>query len=127
MADTESTPSSVSLSFNGVDNSSLQITSKKLSGPNYVPWSQSVYTYVLGRGKKGYLTGSLIPPNDTNSKEFDTWETEDAVVRSWLMNSMIETISSNFLYAKSAHSIWKKLESLYSNEGNYVQVYGLKL
>lgn len=36
---------------------SIQITTIRLSGDNFLRWSQSVRMYIRGRGKMGYLTG----------------------------------------------------------------------
>lgn len=39
---------------NSVDNPSLQITTHKLNGQNFLQWSQSVKLYVKGKGKISY-------------------------------------------------------------------------
>jgi hypothetical protein len=39
------------------DSHPIQITSFRLNGPNYFPWSQNIQMYIRGKGKIGYLTG----------------------------------------------------------------------
>ena len=41
------------------NSSSLQITSFKLSGWNFLVWSRSVQLVIHGKGKFGYLDGSI--------------------------------------------------------------------
>ena len=45
-----------------VNNPSLQITTHKLNGQNFLQWSQSVKLYVKGKGKTDYLDGSIDIP-----------------------------------------------------------------
>ena len=40
------------------DSPSLHITTHKLSGLNFLRWSQSVKLFIRGKGKLGYLTGA---------------------------------------------------------------------
>ena len=40
------------------DSPSLRITTHKLSGLNFLRWSQSVKLFIRGKGKLGYLTGA---------------------------------------------------------------------
>lgn len=50
-----SAPTGVNLSTTYADNSSLQITSHKLNGKNYLPQSRSVEMVIRGKGRYGYL------------------------------------------------------------------------
>ncbi|KAL6312310.1 hypothetical protein AAG906_004931 [Vitis piasezkii] len=47
---------------------SVQITTIRLNGDNFLRWSQSVRMYIRGRGKMGYLTGEKKAPvvDDSN-------------------------------------------------------------
>ena len=44
------------------DSHSIQITSIRLNGDNFLHWSQSVRMYIRGKGKIGYLTGDKKEP-----------------------------------------------------------------
>jgi hypothetical protein len=41
------------------ENPTLQITTIKLDGPNYLAWSQSALLSIKSRGKMGYLNGKI--------------------------------------------------------------------
>lgn len=49
------------------ENPSLQITTHKLNDLNYLQWSQSVKMFVIGRGKMGYLIGTVVAPTSDDS------------------------------------------------------------
>ena len=46
---------------------SLQITTHKLNGKNYLEWSQSVKLAIDGHEKLGYLTGETKKPAKTDA------------------------------------------------------------
>lgn len=51
---------------------------------------------IRGRRKIGYLTGDSMAPDPTNLT-YVTWDAENSMVMTWLVNSMNEDISSNYL------------------------------
>ncbi|CAN6710998.1 unnamed protein product [Malus baccata var. baccata] len=63
----------------------------KLNGSNYPLWSKVLEMHIAGRGKKRFVTRSIKEPNE-DSVEYDAWETENAIVKGWLINSMDPTI-----------------------------------
>ena len=70
----------------------IQITTIRINGDNFLPWSQSVRMYIRGQGKIGYLTGDKVAPSKDDSS-FATWDAENSMVMTWLVNSMVEDIS----------------------------------
>ena len=52
--------------------------------------------YLRGRGKIGYITGDKKQP-DKASANYDTWDAENSMVMTWLVNSMDEEIGANYL------------------------------
>ena len=81
------------------------ITSHKLNGSNFMEWSQSVKLFVQGRGKFGYLSGTTIRPD---AKEdligYNTWEAENSMIMSWLVNSMETSLGRTYLFLPTAHA-----------------------
>ena len=73
--------------------------------------------YVRGRGKIGYLTGEKKEPAELDSQHA-TWDAENSMVMSWLVNSMEEDISSNYLGYSTAKEMWDNLTQMYSDLGN---------
>ena len=114
--------SSPSLTINptaSFDNSFLQITSCKLNGKNFFQWSRSVQMVICERGKIGYLNGSTNKPNPTDPS-YSTWDTNNALVMSWLTNSMEEHIGSLYLVHTTAKAIWDMVKLAYSDLENSV-------
>ncbi|KAI5324813.1 hypothetical protein L3X38_033886 [Prunus dulcis] len=68
----------------------------KLDGSNYALWSQVIEMYVVGKDKLGYLTGELPAPSQIDST-FNRWQTENAIVKGWLTNSMEPRLIGNFI------------------------------
>lgn len=79
----------------GTENNTLPITSHKLNGHNYLQWSQSVMMFVCGKMKDDYLTGVAAAPNKDDPK-YRARKSENNMVMSWLINSMVNEIGENF-------------------------------
>ncbi|XP_074346526.1 uncharacterized protein LOC141685315 [Apium graveolens] len=105
---------------------SIQITTIRLNGENFQRWSQSVRMYIRGRGKIGYLTGDKKEP-DAKDATYSTWDVENSMVMTWLVNSMKEDISSNFMCYHTAKELWDNVNQMYSDLENQSQVYELTL
>ncbi|XP_074364949.1 uncharacterized protein LOC141705998 [Apium graveolens] len=109
-----------------VESYPVQITSIRLNGDNFVRWSQSVRMYIRGRGKIGYLTGETKKPASTDLT-YSTWDAENSMVMTWLVNSMDEDISSNYMCYSTAKDLWDNVTEMYSDLKNQSQIYELTL
>ncbi|KAL4304458.1 hypothetical protein GQ457_10G015160 [Hibiscus cannabinus] len=126
-ADITSLPAPSSGSLDNPDSSSLAITCHRLTGNNYLEWSQSVKIYVVGRGRSGYLTGNTEQPNATTDAAGSAkWLQENNQVMSWLLNSMIPSVGRNFLLYTSAAEIWTAVQETYSSKDNDSALYGIE-
>lgn len=105
---------------------SIQITTIRLNGENFLRWSQSVRMYIRGRGKIGYLTGDKKEP-DPKDANYPTWDAENSMVMTWLVNSMEEDISSNYMCYHTAKELWDNVNQMYSDLENQSQVYEVTL
>ncbi|XP_073307164.1 uncharacterized protein [Primulina huaijiensis] len=94
--------------FSDSDISSIQITTQKLNGRNYLQWAQSVKIVICGRGKLGYLTGELKPPTQSDPTH-KNWLVENSIVLAWLINSMEPEISRRCLWFHTAKEVWELL------------------
>lgn len=90
------------------DSHSVQITSIRLNGDNFLRWSQSVRMYIRGRGKIGYLTGDKKTPTPQDPT-YATWDAENSMVMTWLVNSMDEDISSNYMCYPTSKELWDNI------------------
>lgn len=84
---------------------SLHIAPEKLDGSNYSTWSRSVDLYVTSRGKMCYLTRQKKKPEEKDAVLYSTWVKENAMVKSWLLNSMIPEIRAIFLRLPTTHDV----------------------
>ncbi|GAA0185591.1 hypothetical protein LIER_32879 [Lithospermum erythrorhizon] len=66
----------------------LKITNYILNGGNNYPeWERSVRIVVKGKGKFGYLSGTIAEPKADDPK-YQIWEAENSMVMGWLIGSM---------------------------------------
>ncbi|GAV64574.1 UBN2_3 domain-containing protein, partial [Cephalotus follicularis] len=65
-------------------------SSIKFNGTNYLPWSKACMLSVRATKLVGYLTGTTHRPRTSNDEK---WLCEDALVMSWLLNSIEPTLS----------------------------------
>ncbi|KAF7808226.1 sacsin isoform X2 [Senna tora] len=111
--------------FSGnAENSVLLLTRHKLTGQNYLHWSRSMIMFITGKGKEDYLTISTKPQPD--DPKFKTWNAENQLVMSWLINSMDLEIGQDFMFFASAAEIWKAAKESYSDVENTAELFEIK-
>ena len=89
-------PDNKKLSTVIVHKASFPTISLKLDGANYHVWSQIMEMHISGRRKKGYIIGRKVAPVE-NDSGYDEWEAKDAMVKSWLINSMTDKPMAHFV------------------------------
>uniref|UniRef100_A0A5B6Z4H0 Retrotransposon Copia-like N-terminal domain-containing protein n=1 Tax=Davidia involucrata TaxID=16924 RepID=A0A5B6Z4H0_DAVIN len=99
------------------DNPSLQISSVKLDGTNYLAWSRSFLLGVKACGLSAYLTGDAKKPKVTDVTH-NQWLSDNSLVMSWLLNSMQPHIGYGYLFLDTASAIWMAATQTYSQVGN---------
>ena len=82
--------------------------------------------FITGKGKMGYLDGTTKAPASDDVNASFLWQTENAMIMSWLINSMEPEIGQVHLFLTSAQAIWDSVAATYSNRGNSAQVFALK-
>lgn len=108
-----------------VDSTPVIITNQKLNGNNFLPWSRAVELFIVGRGKKEYLSEKMVIPSETDEK-FATWEAENSMIMSWLLGSMIPEVSNTFMLHQTAASIWTATKEMFSKRDNISELYELE-
>ncbi|XP_028754215.1 uncharacterized protein LOC114713703 [Neltuma alba] len=76
-------------------------------------WSSSVRLYIMGKGKYGYLIGSVQKPAEGDEK-YPTWEAENSMVQAWLINSMTTEISAHFTFFQTAKEVWDAARDMFA-------------
>ncbi|KZV41946.1 hypothetical protein F511_32079 [Dorcoceras hygrometricum] len=107
------------------DASPQSITVHKLTGRNFIPWSQSVMMYICGRGKDDFLTG-LVPRHDAGDPKLLLWKAKNNMVMLCLINSMTPEIDENFLLYPTAKDIWDATREAYSCKDNSAELFAIE-
>ena len=53
---------------------------------------------------------------------YATWDAENSMVMTWLVNSMEEDISSNYMCYSTAQELWENVNQMYSDLGNQSRI-----
>ncbi|KAM2954379.1 hypothetical protein FF1_032665 [Malus domestica] len=122
----EETRHNLSPNFSDVEvNTNQRLCSVLLNEFNYLPWSRAVSLALGGKGKLGFVNGSVEAP-DSSSSTYNAWLCKDQLVMSLLLNTMEKHVAEIFSYSNSAHDLWKALQDMYGNQNNYARVFQLK-
>ncbi|KAI4348678.1 hypothetical protein L6164_009374 [Bauhinia variegata] len=95
----------------------------RLDGKNYLQWARLVTLALKGKQKLHHLTEE--PPNSLD-EGFKSWDVEDTVIMTWLLNSMKLEISQNFMFLETSKQIWETAKKTYSKAQDAAVVYELK-
>lgn len=91
------------------DASTTQLVSVKFSDINYNNWKRLMMLTLSTKNKLGFVNGTIMMPEVTSS-DFNAWERFNALVTSWILFNLDETIARSVLFLKSARVMWKDLE-----------------
>ncbi|KAF3781664.1 hypothetical protein EJ110_NYTH36296 [Nymphaea thermarum] len=91
----------------------------KLDGHNYELWSRSFMLSVKGHRKR-HIIEEDEPTN--KSGKYLTWEEDDSMVMSWIMNSVQPQIAFTITYYTTAKEMWEFLRQTYSQDKNVSKI-----
>ena len=80
---------------------------------------------IRGKGKFGYLDGSIAKPSLDNPS-FQTWDIQNSMVMAWLVHSMEDSIGETYLFYLTAKGIWDAIHFAYSDYDDTSQVFELR-
>ncbi|GFS44584.1 hypothetical protein Acr_00g0091130 [Actinidia rufa] len=101
-----------------------RITCELLNGKNFAAWSRSVRLFLGGKGKSGWLLGTITKPNATDPK-FVQWEIDNCTILGWLFNSMEPRIYHVFMYHDMVPLLWSSLTKMYAHARNEALIFEL--
>ncbi|XP_010544634.1 PREDICTED: uncharacterized protein LOC104817234 [Tarenaya hassleriana] len=91
------------------DHAGIQLVTKRLTGAgDYSSWFRAVSMALEGRNKLCFIDGSLPRPAD-DDPTLRFWNRNNAIVGSWLINSVDEDISQNLMFYPTAREMWLDL------------------
>ncbi|XP_074352541.1 uncharacterized protein LOC141691677 [Apium graveolens] len=97
---------------------------KLKGGSNYDVWSQFVTMFIVGRGKKGFITGTNKQP-DFGDITYDKWVMDDAIVKGWLINSMETDVMMLFIRLPTSKAVWDAASRTFFEGANKSIIYDL--
>ena len=95
-----------------------KITENKLTGPNYVDWSKTVYLYL----KSIRMTIHLIEDPPTNDSK-DRWLEDDARLFLQIRNSIDGKVVTLINHCEVVKELMDYLEFVYSGKGNISYIF----
>ncbi|XP_075112177.1 uncharacterized protein LOC142182119 [Nicotiana tabacum] len=103
------------------DTPGSSLISVKLTGPeNYTMWSSTMRVSLLGKSKLGFVD-SKYPKEKFDITLHELWGKCNAIVLSWIMNSVRAELFSGMVYASSAHKMWMDLKERFDKiNGSHV-------
>jgi gag-polypeptide of LTR copia-type len=96
----------------------------KFDGTNYGLWSQSVELYIKGQEQMRHLKG-IPPPPLTTDPLYQKWETDDTIVKSWLINSLETQLRGSFIRYPTAKDVWNAITTTFYDGNDAAQVFAL--
>ena len=107
------------------DHPGMQIVSQVLTSDNYNSWSRSIKIALSSKNKFGFVDGSLPKPDGSDPVLLASWERNNQIVMSWLLNSISKEIVASVIFANSAAEIWQDLQVRFRQQ-NGPRLYQLK-
>ncbi|KAG8641028.1 hypothetical protein MANES_13G096450v8, partial [Manihot esculenta] len=87
----------------------------KLNDSNYVVWTKMMEMFITGRGKSNHLTGTPSPPTETDPAIY-LWQTNDSIVRGWLIQTVEQKLRPNLLQYKTSKGLWDALKIRFNTD-----------
>ncbi|XP_028775519.1 uncharacterized protein LOC114732403 [Neltuma alba] len=92
------------------DTQSVTLVSQVLRGAeNYEVWSRSITLALLAKNKMGIIDGTCTR-EDQDPHLCDLWDRCNAIVLSWLINSVDKQIATSIVFSNSARLVWLDLK-----------------
>ncbi|KAK4836176.1 hypothetical protein QYF36_019499 [Acer negundo] len=100
----------------------ISLTAVKLNDANYLLWSRAIKKYLTAQAKEKYLTDTK-PADD--AKEYQRWVEEDAMVTTWLWNSMEPSIATSTMWVDTTKELWDSLRDRFGLSKNISRIYDI--
>ena len=81
--------------------------------------------YISSKDKLGYINEDLPQPLEKDPL-FRKWQTKNAIVKGWLINSMESSLVGNFIRFLTAKQVWDSIATTYFDGSDTSQVYDLR-
>ncbi|PKI67063.1 hypothetical protein CRG98_012601 [Punica granatum] len=106
------------------DYTGASLINYKLNGSNYLTWSRAMLTALTAKNKIGVIDG-MVPRPPEGVPNRARWDVCNALVISWIFNTLESELQSSVACATVAQELWEDLRERYS-QGNETRIYQLK-
>ncbi|XP_050877608.1 uncharacterized protein LOC127081390 [Lathyrus oleraceus] len=96
----------------------------RFTGKNYSAWEFQFKMYVRGKGLWSHLDDVSKAPAEKTA--LDVWETKDAQIITWILNSIDPQMINNLRSFSTAQEMWNYLKRIY-NQDNSAKRFQLEL
>ncbi|XP_028800665.1 uncharacterized protein LOC114755936 [Neltuma alba] len=79
---------------------------------NYNVWSWAMQIALRGKQKLGFIDGTCLKESQDPALQ-DQWERCNAVVLSWILNSISKELANGVVFYQNAHLVWTDLKERY--------------
>lgn len=100
------------------------ITRVVFDGRNYEEWVRKVSTGLRAKRKLGFIDGTVKYPGEGSEEEED-WLTVNAMVTSWIFNTIDPKLRSSITHRENAKELWDSIKARFSAKSE-VRVQQLK-
>nr|GEW06655.1 putative Gag-polypeptide of LTR copia-type [Tanacetum cinerariifolium] len=98
----------------------------KLNNQNYALWTRMIRVAIGGKSK-ALLSHLTKEPPEKTSETYETWEQEDLIVFSWLIQNIEHIIADNLTEYPTAKALWDALVTTYSSGKDKLQIFNLSI
>ncbi|XP_047306290.1 uncharacterized protein LOC124909677 [Impatiens glandulifera] len=112
------------LNLHGADNPNPVLSAITLTRVNYFSWTKSIKLSLQAKVKLGFLDGNCVKPEDDDGAT--QWMVVDAMVRSWILNTISKEIRANFEGTITTQDLWQEVKAHYEGN-NEPTLYGLAI
>lgn len=96
----------------------------KLTRPNnYTLWSRAMKSALRGKGKLGFMDGTCAK-SMYRGELAEQWEKCNAIVLSWIGNTVATELMASIVYASNAKKVWSEFEERF-DRSNLTRIFHL--
>lgn len=107
------------------DSPGSSLVSQVFDGENYYTWSHIIVMALKAKNKIGFIDGTLSKPSSASDPLSQAWTRCNAMVFSWILNSISKEIAASVIFMNSAEEMWTDLKERYS-QSNGLRIFQLK-
>lgn len=94
------------LTLSNSDHPRMVLIATPLTGSNFLNWSRSVRRALAAQSKLELIDGTLLEPTPETSY-YKQWIRTDAMISSWIINSISKELSSGFTHIPNTRKLWE--------------------